>query len=255
MKVFTKTLLLWLFINQLFAQTNSKLSETIYRSFYNETITIHPDNPDKVIKKRYGVFIDTTQNSVFCKNLQERTEFDDYHQSLIYRACRDFKTSKKIKEMWSFKDDPLYSSLPKKWFEAQKLNGTTYIFCPKVLKGHYYFHLTDSTIIVSKGEGPDTYFIKSVKKFQSSIIIECFQGAKFTVKILDAKTQLAVWKIEDTNFEHGIICRLSMPVSSFKYYNMIVNHSTEEKMPDDLVFDEIDYETFLSFSEKNKVSF
>ncbi|WP_435356635.1 hypothetical protein [Emticicia sp. SJ17W-69] len=255
MKKIATSLILYFLISQSFAQSNDKLSESIYRSFYNETITIRPDNPDKVIKKRYGVFIDTTQNSVFCKNLIERTEFDDYHQSLIFRACRDFKASKKLNELWSFKDDPLYSMLPKKWFEAQELNGKTYIFCPKVLKGHYYFHLTDSTIIVSKGEGPNTYFIKSVKKFQNSIIIECFQGAKFTVRILDEKTKLAVWKIEDTSFDHGVIYRLSVPVSSFKYYNMIVNHSAEDKVPDDFIFDEIDFENFLSFSGKTKARF
>ena len=255
MKKNIASLILCLLMSQSFAQTNSKLSETIYRSFYNETITIRPDNPDKVIKKRYGVFIDTTKNSVFCRNLQERIEFDDYHQSLIFRVCRDFKAAKNIKQLWSFKDDSLYSSLQKKWFEAQELNGTTYVFCPKVLKGHYYFHLTDSTIIVSRGEGPKTYFVKSVKKFQNSIIIECFRGAKFTVKLLDEKTQLAIWKIEDTSFEHGVIYRLSVPVSSFKYYNMIVNHSAEDKVPDDLIFDEIDYENFLSFTGKAKARF
>ncbi|WP_394993221.1 hypothetical protein [Emticicia sp.] len=255
MKKTAKNLILCLLINQSIAQTNSILSESVYRSFYNETITIRPDNPEKVIKKRYGVFIDTTRNSVFCKNLDERTEFDDYHQSLIYRACRDFKASKKIKQLWSFKDDPVYSSLPKKWFEAQELNGKTYIFCPKVLKGHYYFHLTDSTIIVSKGEGPNTYFIKSVKKVQNSIIIECFQGSKFTIKVLDEKTHLAIWKIEDTSFERGVHYRLSVPVSSFKYYNMIVNHSAEDKVPDDFIFDEIDYENFLSFKVETKEKF
>lgn len=250
MKKVAIKVMLCLLISQSFAQNNSKLSESIYRSFYNETITIHPDNPDKVIKKRYGVFIDTTRNSVFCKNLEQRTEFDDYHQSLIYRACRDFKASKKMNELWSFKDDLLYNTLPKKWFEAQELNGKTYIFCPKVLKGHYYFHLTDSTVIVSKGEGPHTYFIKAVKKFQNSIIIECFQRYRFTVKILNEKTQLAIWKIEDMSFQHGVIYRLSVPVSSFKYYNMIINHSAEGKVPDDFIFDEIDYENFLSYSER-----
>jgi hypothetical protein len=255
MKKVAINLILLLLINEAFAQTNSKLSESIYRSFYNETITIRPDNPDKVIKKRYGVFIDTTRNSVFCKNLEERIEFDDYHQSLIFRACRDFKKSKDMKQLWSFKNDPVYSALPKKWFEAQELNGKTYIFCPKTLKGHYYFHLTDSTVLVSKGEVPSTYFIKSVKKFQNSTIIECFQGTKFTVKILDEKTQLAVWKIEDASFEHGVFYRLSVPVNSFKYYHMIVNHSAEDKVPDDFIFDEIDYENFLSFSGKVKARF
>ncbi|CAH0996071.1 hypothetical protein EMA8858_02201 [Emticicia aquatica] len=255
MKQIVTCLILWFSITSTFAQTESKLSESIYRSFYNETITIRPDNPDKVIKKRYGIFIDTTQNSVFARNLDERTEFDDYHQSLIFRACRDFKASKKLKELWSFKDDTLYNSIPKKWFEAQKLNGNTYVFCPKTLKGHYYYHLTDSTIIVSKGEGPKTYFIKSVKKFQNSIIIDCFQGSKFTVKILDQKTKLAIWKIEDNTFEHGVVYRLSVPVNSFKYYNLIVNHSAEDKVPDDLTFDEIDYENLLSFTNKLQARF
>ncbi len=255
MKKVAKYLILCLLINQSFAQTDSKLSESVYRSFYNETISIRPENPDKMIKKSHGVFIDTTRNSIFCKNLEERIDFDDYHQSLIFRACRDFKTSKNLKQLWSFKDDAVYNSLPKKWFEAQQLNGKTYVFCPKVLKGHYYFHLTDSTIIVSKGEGPNTYFIKSVRKFQNSVIVECFQGAKFTVKILDEKTNLAVWKIEDLSFDRGVIYHLSVPVSSFKYYNMIVNHSAGDKIPDDLIFDEIDFENFLSFSGKNKVRF
>ncbi len=238
-----------------FAQTESQLSETIYRSFYNETITIHPDNPDKVIKKRYGVFIDTTQNSVFCKNLEERIELDDYYQSIIFRHCRDFKAAKQIKKLWSFGDDSIYSALPKKWFEAQELNGKTYVFCPKSIKGHYAFHLTDSTIVTSKGEGPETHFIKSVKRFQNSTIIESFQGSKFTIKILDETTKLSIWKIEDKQFERGVIYRLSVPVSSFKHYDMIVNHSAEDKVPDDLVFDEIDYETFLSFSGKIKARF
>ncbi len=73
--------------------------------------------------------------------------------------------------------------------------------------------------------------------------------------VLDEKTKLAVWKIEDSNFEHGVIYRLSVPVSSFKYYNMIVNHSAEDKVPDDFIFDEIDFENFLSFSGKSKARF
>jgi hypothetical protein len=248
-------LILWFSIGSAFAQTESNISESIYRSFYNETITIKPDNPDKVIKRRYGIFIDTTQNSVFCKNLEERIDLDDYYQSIVFRHCRDFKASKQMKELWSFKDDTLYNSLPKKWFEAQELNGKTYVFCPKSIKGHYAFHLTDSTIVTTKGEGPETHFIKSVKKFQNSIIIDCFQGSKFTVKILDEKTKLAIWKIEDTRYEHGVIFRLSVPVSSFKHYNMIVNHSAEDKVPDDLIFDEIDYENLLSFTGKMKTRF
>jgi hypothetical protein len=255
MKNVVLILALWISAHSLFAQTESKISETIYRSFYNETITIRPDNPDKVIKKRYGIFIDTTQNSVFSKKLEERIAFDDYHQSLIYRACRDFKASKKLKELWSFKDDTLYKSLPNKWFEAQELNGKTYVFYPRAIKGHYSFHLTDSTVIVYDGEWPQIHFIKSVKKFQNSIIIDCFQGSKITVRILDPKTKLAIWKIVDSGFEHGVIYRFSMPVDSFKYYNMIVNHSIEDKVPDDLIFDEIDFENLLSFAGKMKIEF
>lgn len=247
-------LILYFSVSSVFAQAGSNISESIYRSFYNETITIKPDNPEKVIKRRYGIFIDTTQNSVFCRNLVERINLDDYYQSIVFRHCRDFKASKKMKQLWSFKDDSLYSSLPKKWFEAQELNGKTYIFCPKTIKGHYSFHLTDSTIITTKGEGPETHFIKSVKKFQNSIIIDCFQGSKFTVKVLDEKTKLAIWKIEDAHYKHGVIFRLSVPVSSFKYYNMIVSHS-KEKVAEDLIFDEIDYEKLLSFTEKMKIPF
>lgn len=248
-------LILWLSVSSIFAQTESKISESIYRSFYNETITIKPDNPDKVIKRRYGIFIDTTRNSVFCKNLEERINLDDYYQSIVFRHCRDFKASKQMKELWSFKDDTLYSSLPKIWFEAQEVNGKTYVFCPKNIRGYYSFHLTDSTIVITKGEGPETHFIKTVKKFQHSIIIDCFKGSKFTVKILDKKTKLAIWKIEDTRYENGVIFRLSVPVNSFKYYNMIVNHSSDDKMPDDLIFDEIDYENLPSFTGKMKVQF
>jgi hypothetical protein len=237
----------------LFAQNPQKTTETVYRSFYNQTITIQPENPDKMIKKRYGVFIDTTINSVFAKNLIERMVFDDYHESLIQRACRDFKASKKINELWSFKNDPLLSQLPKKWFEAQELNGTTYIFCPKVLKNHYYFTLTDSTVLVSKGLGPDTYFIKSVQNFQNKIIIDCFNGVKFTIKILDEKTKLAVWKMENKNIDTKVLYRLSVPVDSFSNYKMIVNHSAEDKIPDDLVFDEIDFESLLSASDSLSV--
>jgi hypothetical protein len=255
MRKIVASLILWLMFSSAYAQNESNISEKIYRSFYNETITIRPDNPDKVIKKRYGIFIDTTQNSVFCKNLEERIEFDDYHQSLIFRACRDFKLAKKINKLWSFKDDSLYNTIPKKWFEAQALNGKTYVFCPKTIKGHYFFHLTDSTIVVSKGDVPETHFVKSVKKFQNAIIINCFEGSKFTVKVLDEKTKLAIWKIEDNSYEHGVIYRLSVPVESFKYYSMIVNHSAEDKVPDDLVFDEIDYEDMLSFSGKLKARF
>ncbi len=248
MKTITIGGLLCLFVINLFAQNTQKPSETVYRSFYNQTITIYPDNPDKMIKKRYGVFIDTTANSVFAKNLIERMAFDDYHESLIQRACRDFKASKKINELWSFKNDPLLSQLPRKWFEAQELNGTTYIFCPKILKTHYYFTLTDSTILVSKGLGPETYFIKSVQNTHNSIVIDCFQGVKFTIKILDEKTKLAIWKIENKNVDTKVVYRLSVPLDSFSYYNMIVNHSAEDKIPDDLVFDEIDYESLLSAS-------
>ena len=254
MKTFTTSVLLCVFAINLFAQSQYKPSELIYRSFYNQTITIHPDNPDKVIKKRYGVFIDTTKNSVFCQNLIQRMAFDDYYESLIQRACRDFKASKKITQLWSFKDDALLSQLPKQWFEAQELNGTPYIFCPKVLKNHYFFSLTDSTVIVSQGQGPQTYFIKSVQKVNHSIIIDCFQGAKFTVKILDEKTKLAVWKIESKSYDIGIVYRLSVPVDSFKYYNMIVNHSAEDKVPDDLVFDDIDYEELISTSTPSQFS-
>ncbi|MFD2522081.1 hypothetical protein [Emticicia soli] len=233
--------LLCLFVINLFAQ---KHTETVYRSFYNQTITISPENPDKMIKKRYSVFIDTTKNSVFSQNLIERIAFDDYYESLIQRACRDFKTSKKINELRSFKDDPILSQLPRKWFEAQELNGTTYIFCPKVLKNHYSFTLTDSTVHVSKGQAPDTYFIKSVRNTGNTIVIDCFQGTKFTIKILDEKTKLAVWKMEELG-NNTALYRLSVPVDSFQYYNMIVNHSAEEKIPDDLIFDEPDYESLL----------
>ncbi|MBA4854060.1 hypothetical protein [Emticicia sp. BO119] len=246
MKTITIGGLLCLFIFNLSAQSSKKLSETVYRSFYNQTITIYPDNPDKMIKKRYGVFIDTTQNSVFAKNLIEKLMFDDYHESLIQRACRDFKASKKINELWSFRNDPLLSQLPKKWFEAQELNGTTYIFCPKVIKNHYSFSLTDSTVLVSKGLGPDTYFIKSIQNSANGIVIDCFQGVKFTIKILNEQTKLAIWKMENKSPDHTILYRLSVPFDSFSYYNMIVNHSAEEKIPDDLTFDEIDYEGILS---------
>ncbi|WP_337044217.1 hypothetical protein [Emticicia sp. 17c] len=246
MKTITIGGLLCLFTFTLFAQSTQTPSETVYRSFYNQTITIHPDNPDKVIKKRYGVFIDTTKNSVFARNLIEKMEFDDYHESLIQRACRDFKASKKLKELWSFKNDPLLSQLPKKWFEAQELNGKPYVFCPKVFKNHYFFTLTDSTVMVSQGLGPDTYFIKSIQNHSSAIVIECFQGVKFTIKILDEHTKLAVWKMENKNIDKGVVYRLSVPVDSFKYYHMIVNHSAEDKVPDDLVFDEIDLENILS---------
>ncbi|MFY7908215.1 MAG: hypothetical protein ACOVO2_01620 [Emticicia sp.] len=255
MKKIAVSLMIWLIHGSLCAQALSNISESIYRSFYNETITIKPDNPDKVIKRRYGIFIDTTKNSVFCKNLEARIDLDDYYQSIVFRHCRDFKASKNMKELWSFKDDTLYNSLPKKWFEAQELNGKTYVFCPKNIKGHYSFHLTDSTIITNKGEGPETHFIKSVKKFQNSIIIDCFQGSKFTIKVLDPNTKLAIWKIEDTRYERGVIFRLSVPVTSFKYYNLIVNHSAEDKVPDDLIFDEIDFEEQLSFSGKAKTRF
>lgn len=105
MKNAVVTLILWFYVSSAFAQTTSNISESIYRSFYNETITIKPDNPDKIIKRRYGVFIDTTRNSVFCKNLESRIELDDYYQSIIFRHCRDFKAAKKLKELWSFKDD------------------------------------------------------------------------------------------------------------------------------------------------------
>lgn len=246
MKTITIGGLLCLFVFNLCAQSSKKLSETVYRSFYNQTITIYPDNPDKMIKKRYGVFIDTTQNSVFSQNLIEKLAFDDYHESLIQRACRDFKASKKMNELWSFKNDPLLSLLPKKWFEAQELNGTTYIFCPKVLKNHYSFTVTDSTILVSKGFGPDTYFIKSVQNSPNGIVIDCFQGVKFTVKVLDEKTKLAIWKMENKSTDNTVIYRLSVPLDSFSHYNMIVNHSAEDKIPDDLIFDEIDYEGILS---------
>ncbi len=249
MKTITISGLLCLFVINLFAQHPQGLSETVYRSFYNQTITIYPDNPDKMIKKRYGVFIDTTSNSVFSKNLIERMAFDDYHESLIQRACRDFKASKKIKELWSFKNDPLLSQMPKKWFEAQELNGTPYIFCPKVLKNHYYFTLTDSTVLVSKGLGPDTYFIKSVQKSNNLIVIDCFQGVKFSIRILNEKTNLAIWKMENKNLDTKVVYRLSVPLDSFSHYNMIVNHSAEDKIPDDLVFDEIDFESRLSASD------
>ena len=81
MKTITIGGLLCLFVFNLCAQSTKKLSETVYRSFYNQTITIYPDNPDKMIKKRYGVFIDTTKNSVFSQNLIEKLAFDDYHES------------------------------------------------------------------------------------------------------------------------------------------------------------------------------
>lgn len=244
MKTITIGGLLCLFVINLFAQ---KHTETVYRSFYNQTITISPENPDKMIKKRYGVFIDTTKNSVFSQNLIERMAFDDYYESLIQRACRDFKASKKINELWSFKDDPILSQLPRKWFEVQELNGTTYIFCPKVLKNHYYFTLTDSTVHVSKGQAPDTYFIKSIQNTGHDIVIDCFQGVKFTIKILDEKTKLAVWKMENKELSSNTaLYRLSIPVDSFQYYNMIVNHSAEDKIPDDLIFDEPDYEELMA---------
>jgi hypothetical protein len=246
MKTITIGGLLCLFVFNLCAQSSKKLSETVYRSFYNQTITIYPDNPDKMIKKRYGVFIDTTQNSVFAKSLIERLAFDDYHESLIQRACRDFKASKKMNQLWSFKNDPLLSQLPKKWFEAQELNGTTYIFYPKVLKNHYAFTLTDSTVLVSRGLSLDTHFIKSVQTSGNGIVIDCFQGVKFTVKVLDEKTKLAVWKIENKSIDNTVLYRLSVPLDSFSYYNMIVNHSAEDKIPDDLTFDEIDFEGILS---------
>ncbi|AFK02341.1 hypothetical protein Emtol_1192 [Emticicia oligotrophica DSM 17448] len=238
-----------------FAQTSTDITETIYRSFYNETVTIKPENPDKAIKRRYCIFIDTTQSSIFSKNLEQSIELDDYYQSIVYRHCRNFKASKKLNQLWSFKDDSLFQSLPQKWFEAQELNNKTYIFCPKSIRGHYSFHLSDSTIVVTKGEGPETHFIKTVKKLQNSIMIDCFQGSKFTIKILDTKTQLAIWKIEDNIYEHSVIYRLSVPVNSFKYYHKIVNHSIEDKIPDDLVFDEIDFEDILSFTGKMKARF
>ncbi|RYU92647.1 hypothetical protein [Emticicia agri] len=246
MKTITIGGLLCLLVFNLCAQSSKKLSETVYRSFYNQTITIYPDNPDKMIKKRHGVFIDTTQNSVFSQNLIEKLAFDDYHESLIQRACRDFKASKKINELWSFKNDPLLSQVPRKWFEAQELNGTTYIFCPKVLKNHYSFTITDSTVLVSKGLGPDTYFIKSVQNSANGIVIDCFQGVKFTIKILNEQTKLAIWKMENKSLDNTVLYRLSVPVDSFSHYSMIVNHSAEDKIPDDLIFDEIDYEGILS---------
>lgn len=254
MKQLCLFLLTYLSVNLSFGQKACSPSETIYRSIFNQTIRICPENPDKVVKKRNVIFIDTTKNSIFSKNLSTQIDFDDYQQSIIDRACRDFKASKKIKNLWSFEYDTVFNKLPKKWFEAQTLNNTTYIFCPNTIKGHYAFHLTDSTIIVSKGDYPRTYFIKTVKKDQSSILLECFNGSKFTVKYLDKVSKLAIWKIEDKELELGNFYRLLVPTESFKYYNMIVNHSAN-KVPDDFIFDDVDYDEVFSPNKKSAINY
>lgn len=243
----TITLVLILLVSKLFAQTESPPTEKLYRSFYNETITLKCDNPEKAVKKRYCIFIDTAKTSVFYQKLAERIEFDDYHLSLIERACRDFKKSKKIETLWSFKDDERLKNLKEKWVQVQKVDGRPYLFYANDRKNNAFFHVTDSTVVVSKDGFPETFFIKHIQPLPNSTVVECFNGAKFTFKTLDAKNNLTVWKAEWSKFERGVMYQLVVPSKNFKDLNMIVNHSAADKVPDDFAFDEIDFEYIASY--------
>jgi hypothetical protein len=231
----------------LFAQSEDPPTEKVYRSFYNQTITLTCYSPDKAIKKRYCLFIDTTKTSIFYQKLIERIEFDDYQLSLIERVCRDFKKAKKIKSLWSFKDDERLKNLKEKWIQVQRLNNQTYLFYANDYKNTSFFHLTDSTVVISKKGFPETFFIKNIQNLPYSTLIECFNGIKFTFRILDAKTNLSVLKTECYKPDYKVSYELVIPNKSFKNYNMIVNHSAAGKIPDDILFDEIDFDYISAY--------
>lgn len=189
------------------------------------------NSPEFLDLSKQQLFIDTSKNSQFYKEITDWNDFDYYAESFDYK---DVKFSK-IK----------LNKFPKVWIEIQKYNNEFIIFNP--CDGNIRrFEIRDSLIFVLGTHEAD--YLSVISKIKES-------NSELIIKTRGIKNEISNFKIQKTKFQDIYILKsnswgyqdtvLVVPLDKISKFNMMVNDSPNGKVIEfQGCCDEIDFTKF-----------